>query len=70
MQQFEFTEDEILYISAKEGKNVDDVFQQVIERIKPPNEDAKDNSNKPMKAFLFDARFVPNRGVACLIKIM
>ena len=22
------------------------------------------------KAFLFDARYVPNRGVACLIKIM
>ena len=23
-----------------------------------------------MKAFLFDARFVPSRGVACLVKIM
>lgn len=23
-----------------------------------------------MKAFLFDARFIPMRGVACLIKIM
>lgn len=25
---------------------------------------------KPLKAFLFDARFVQSRGVACLIKIM
>jgi len=24
----------------------------------------------PFKAFLFDAKFVPSRGVACLIKIM
>lgn len=45
MQQFEFTEDEILYISAKEGKNVEDVFEQIILRIKPPVEETEENVN-------------------------
>lgn len=26
--------------------------------------------NEPLRAFLFDARFMSNKGVACLVKIM
>lgn len=26
--------------------------------------------DEPFRAFLFDARYVPSRGVACLIKVM
>jgi len=35
-------------------------------------DDSKNNKNSdPLKCFLFDARFVPERGgVACLIKVM
>jgi len=98
----------MLLISAKEGTNVDQVFNAIINRIKPPgkniyleagrkssvaeqlstNRDVKLDTSKankdedvslgdlqaygdiPFKAFLFDAKFVPSRGVACLIKIM
>jgi translation elongation factor EF-4 len=35
-EQFDFSEDEIIYISAKEGTNVDQVFDAVINRISPP----------------------------------
>jgi translation elongation factor EF-4 len=35
-EQFDFEEDEIIYISAKDGTNVDQVFDAVINRISPP----------------------------------
>lgn len=42
--------------------------------MQPPFHDkniSKDDLAKlPLKAFLFDARFVQSRGVSCLIKIM
>lgn len=64
----------MLYISAKEGTNVDQVFKAIIERLKPPTIDREgsklESGEEILRAFLFDARFVPNRGVACLIKIM
>jgi translation elongation factor EF-4 len=57
----------MLFISAKEGKNVDQVFDAIVNKISPPPIQQDLNS---LTAFLFDARYVPNRGVACLIKIM
>lgn len=79
----------MLFISAKQGTNIDQVFDAIINRIKPPvemstsEEIASDEQNQDknekainketseaFKAFLFDARFVPSRGVACLVKIM
>jgi len=57
------------------------VFDAIIERIDAPKEDTSDLDamteeqkqemlSNGMKCFLFDARFVPQRGVACLIKVM
>ena len=103
-EQFDFEEEEMLFISAKTGHNVDQVFDAIIDRVPPPLNlemqhtqvhtseadklsksaeklenkqvhdviDAKESSESEnhLKAFLFDARYVPNRGVACLIKIM
>jgi GTP-binding protein LepA len=43
------------------------VFQAVIDRFPPP---PVPENNEAVKLFLFDARFVPTRGVVCLIKVM
>ena len=61
-----------LKISAKDGKNVQMLLEQTIEKIPPPisEEEQLKASKQPLKAFLFDARFVQSRGVSCLIKIM
>lgn len=40
-----------------------------IKRREGGSEEIK-GKDEPFKAFLFDARYVPNRGVACLLKIM
>jgi translation elongation factor EF-4 len=42
----------------------------VIERIPKPFSNSDELKKENLKAFLFDAKFIPNRGVQCLIKIM
>jgi translation elongation factor EF-4 len=66
MSQLDFDPEEMRYISAKTGQGVDTVFKAIIESLPPPPAP----ENEILKAFLFDARFVPTRGVACLIKVM
>ncbi len=55
-----------MHISAKTGLGVDKIFEAIIERIPPPKLAQSDE----LKLFLFGARFVQTRGVACLIKVM
>jgi GTP-binding protein LepA len=55
-----------MLISAKLGLGVIDLLDEIIARVPPPSK-AVDNA---LKCFLFDARFVPSRGVACLVKVM
>jgi translation elongation factor EF-4 len=43
------------------------VLDAIIDRISPPPEPKLEEM---LRCFLFDARYVPNRGVACLVKIM
>jgi translation elongation factor EF-4 len=57
----------MLFISAKTGLGVEGVLDAIIKRISPPPAPVETD---PLRCFLFDARYVPNRGVACLVKIM
>ncbi len=57
---------EILKISAKAGIGIDELFGQIIERIKPP----QGQESKPLKALLFDSWYDEYRGVICLIEVI
>jgi translation elongation factor EF-4 len=59
----------MLYISAKEGRNLNMVFDAIIDRINPPALTGMTDENK-LKMFLFDARYTGGRGVACFVKVM
>src|ERR1035437_8193943 len=50
---FGFKEEEIYYISAKTGENVDKLLEPIVKKLPPPVV----NENAPLKALVFDAVF-------------
>lgn len=65
VEMFGFKEDEIYYISAKTGENVEDLLKAIITKIPPPASDEE----KPLKALVFDAVFDEHRGVIIFTKL-
>jgi elongation factor 4 len=63
---FDVKEKNVLKISAKTGLGVEKILPAVIKSIKPP----KGNSEKKLKALLFDSWYDEYRGVICLIEII
>ncbi|AAT27889.1 translation elongation factor 4 [[Mycoplasma] mobile] len=55
-----------ILISAKTGKNIEDVLKAVIEKIPAPK---NADDNKPLKALVFDSYYDQYRGVVLLIRI-
>ncbi len=53
-------------ISAKSGLNVDEVLEQIIEKIPAPGGDARN----PLQALIFDSVYDPYKGVIIFCRIM
>ncbi len=60
-----FREEEIHYVSAKTGENVENLLQAVVQKIPPP----KANENALLKGLVFDAVFDEHRGVVIFTKL-
>ncbi|WP_031432287.1 translation elongation factor 4 [Methylomarinum vadi] len=58
--------DEALKISAKTGLGVEDVLEQLVQKIPPPSGD----ENAPMKALIIDSWFDNYLGVVSLVRIV
>ncbi len=58
--------DNAIGISAKTGKNVELVMEEIIKSIPAPY---KAEDSKPLKALVFDSYFDPYRGVVLLVRI-
>lgn len=54
---------EIIHISAKTGKGVEQVLEAIIKRIPPPT----GKTTSPLKAFLFDSLQVTLCNVTCFL---
>jgi len=53
-------------VSAKTGENCDQVLEQIVQCIPPPQGDPL----APLQALVFDSYYDPYRGIVCLIRIV
>jgi GTP-binding protein LepA len=61
-----FPAEEIIRISAKEGKNIEDVLEMVVKRVPPP----KGIDNVPLRALVFDSHYDSYKGVVAYIRVI
>lgn len=64
-EMFGFKREEIYLVSAKTGKNVEELLKGVIEKVPSPKGDLE----KPLRALVFDAQFDEHRGVIIFVRI-
>ncbi len=58
--------DDVLRVSAKEGINIENILEAIVQRVPPP----KDVDNKPVRALIFDAHYDSYKGVIAYVRIM
>jgi len=58
--------EDIIKISAKEGKNIDQVIDVIIKKIPPPGE----RSDEPLRALVFDSHYDSYKGVVAYVRVM
>lgn len=61
--------DAVLKISAKNGVNVDQVLQTIVEKIPPPH-GGEAAEKKPFRALIFDSTYDSFKGVLALVRVM
>lgn len=63
---FNFKDEEIIEISAKEDINIDKVLEEIVKRIPSPQE----SSGSFLQAMVFTSQFDPHKGVIVYIKVI
>ena len=64
-QVFGFREDEILYVSAKDGTGAHEILDEVISRIPAP----RGQENAPFRALVFDSVYDSYKGIIAYVRV-
>lgn len=62
---FSFNKNEMIFVSAKTGENVEELIKKIIKRIPPP----LGFSDAPLKSLIFDAYYDEHRGSIAYVKV-
>jgi GTP-binding protein LepA len=63
---FKFREENMVLVSAKEGINIDQLFEKIVDYIPPPEGD----ETAPLKAFIFDMKYDIYKGIIVYIRVL
>ena len=63
-QAFGFTDEEIIFVSAKDGSGIEDLLTAIIERIPPPKTEFDE-----LRALVFDSNYDPYKGVVAYVRL-
>lgn len=63
---FKFREENMVMVSAKEGINIDQLFEKIVDYIPPPEGDEA----APLKAFIFDMKYDIYKGIIIYIRVL
>jgi len=66
IDNFSFKKEDLIFVSAKTGKNIDQILKAVVKRVPAP----KGKVDKPLRALVFDSFYHPHKGVVVYIRIV
>ncbi len=64
-EEFSFQEEEIICVSAKSGKNIEELLERIVEKIPAP----ADLGGDPLQALVFDSFYDTFRGVIICVRL-
>ena len=65
-EAFGFRDEDILFVSAKTGQNVEMILPEIIKRVPPP----ASILDAPLQALIFDSKYDKHRGVVAYVRVM
>ncbi len=65
-QAFGFTNDEIVFVSAKDGTGIPEILEAIVQRVPPPT----GSPDSPLRALIFDSKYDPYKGAIAYVRVM